>query len=175
MSDLDDYRLIELSLTGDNKAFDVLVKRYEQQMYRTAWGIVKNDETAKDITQAAFIKCWKKLASFNPEYKFYSWLYRIIVNESLNHVRDHKPHATLRLYSSDEHNPYFVLLKKEENKSLAKAIGSLSTDYQVVIQLRHFEGLSYKEMADILQLPEKTIKSRLYTARMQLREKLLQH
>lgn len=173
MVDLDDYKLVKLCLAGDNNAFDVLIKRYEFQMYRTALGIVKNPDTAKDITQIGFFKCWKKLNTYNPDYKFYSWLYRIIVNEALRHQRDSKNHSKLSLYHSDGNNPYLKLLKKEELKSLGKAIGALPTDYRLVIQLRHFEELSYKEIAEVLQIEPKTVKSRLYTARIQLRDNLL--
>lgn len=175
MSDSDDYTLIKQCLNGDHQAFGVLVKRYEQQMYRTAWGMVKNADTAKDITQAGFIKCWKNLHTYKPEYKFYSWLYRIMVNEALNHIRDRKQHASLSLHTSDGNNPYLKLLEEEEHKTLAKAIGSLSPDYRIVIQLRHFEELSYKEISEILDIEPKTVKSRLYTARMQLRDLLLQN
>ncbi|MBO6585927.1 MAG: sigma-70 family RNA polymerase sigma factor [Gracilimonas sp.] len=173
MADVGDYDLIKRCLNGDNSAFDLLVKRYERQMYRTAWGIVKNSDTAKDITQTGFLKCWKKLHTYNPDFKFYSWLYRIMVNESLNHLRNKKTHSSLSLYHSSGENPYLKLLKKEENRILAKCIGELPTDYRVVIQLRHFEELSYKEIAGILDIEPKTVKSRLYTARIQLREKLL--
>jgi RNA polymerase sigma-70 factor (ECF subfamily) len=174
MTEAEDNRLIEMSLRGDNSAFDVLVKRYELKMYRTALGIVKNKDAAKDVTQAGFIKCWRKLDSYNKAFKFYSWLYRIIVNEALNHIRDKKSHTTLRLHHSDGSNPYLMMLQKEESKLLAKAIGALSTDYRLVIQLRHFEELSYRDIADVLSIEEKTVKSRLYTARMQLRDALLE-
>tara|TARA_R100000963_G_C4642817_1_gene106502 strand:+ start:2146 stop:2667 length:522 start_codon:yes stop_codon:yes gene_type:complete len=173
MTEAEDNRLIEMSLRGDNSAFDVLVKRYELKMYRTALGIVKNKDAAKDVTQAGFIKCWRKLDTYNQAYKFYSWLYRIMVNEALNYVRDKKSHTKLRLHHSDGNNPYLMMLKKEESTSLAKAIGDLSVDYRVIIQLRHFEELSYQEIATVLNIEEKTVKSRLYTARMQLRDTLI--
>jgi RNA polymerase sigma-70 factor (ECF subfamily) len=172
MVETEDNKLIAMSLRGDNSAFDVLVKRYELQMYRTALGVVKDREAAKDVTQSGFIKCWKKLDGYNSKYKFYSWLYRIIVNEALNYVRDKKPHTNLRLHHTDGNNPFLMLQKKEENKGLVRAIEDLSTDYRIVIQLRHFEELPYKDIAHILNIEEKTVKSRLYSARIQLREKL---
>lgn len=171
MTDTSDEELVNMCLGGNNKAFDVLVQRYELPMYRTAMGIVNNNETAKDITQTAFLKSWEKLHTFNPEYKFYSWLYRIIVHEALNYNRNHKKFEKLSLYQSDDDTPYQQLLKKEENQALIDAINSLSMDYKLVIQLRHFEELSYSEIADVLDIEIKTVKSRLYTARMQLREK----
>lgn len=174
MADSEDQKLIKLSLAGDNNAFDTLVKRYEVQMYRTARGIVKDSEAAKDVTQSGFIKCWKKLHTYKPQYKFYSWLYRIIVNEALCYIRDNKQHSSLKLHHSDGNNPHLKLLQKEQKKSLDSAIEGLSVDYRIVIQLRHFEDLSYDEIADVLEIEPKTVKSRLYTARMHLRAKLIQ-
>ncbi|MDR9416189.1 MAG: sigma-70 family RNA polymerase sigma factor [Gracilimonas sp.] len=172
MANKDDNKLIELSLLGDHHAFGILVKKYEKPMYRTAWGIVKNSDTAKDITQSAFIKCWNNLDSYNSNYRFYSWLYRIIVNEALNYVRDKKQHSPLSIHHSDGNNPYLQLLQKEEHLALAEALGELSADHRIVIQLRHFEEMSYRDIAHILEIPPKTVKSRLYSARILLKDLL---
>lgn len=167
-----DHQLVKQCLDGDNKAYDLLVRRYEAQMYRTAFGIVNDGDLAKDVTQAGFIKSWEKLRSFKPEYKFYSWLYRIMINEALNVKRDKKKHAVLSIYRSEDDTPYQELAKKEENGLLLKAIESLPVDSTIVLYLRHFEELSYKEIATILEIEVKTVKSRLYSARILLREKL---
>jgi RNA polymerase sigma-70 factor, ECF subfamily len=172
MAEWTDHELVNQCLQGDNKAFDVLVKRYELQMFRTAFGIVNDAELAKDITQAGFIKSWENLRTFNPQYKFYSWLYRIMINEALNMKRRKKKHAALSVYRSDDDTPYQELEKKEENGTLLRAIESLPPDSTIVLYLRHFEELSYKEIAGILKIEVKTVKSRLYSARMLLREKL---
>jgi len=172
MTNSSDHELVKQCLNGDNKAFDILVRRYEVQMYRTAFGIVNDGDLAKDVTQAGFVKSWEKLRTFNPEYKFYSWLYRIIVNEALNRSRNHKKYEALSLYQPDGNTPYAQLLNKEENRMLLESVNSLPADYRVVIQLRHFEELSYKEIADALDIEVSTVKSRLYSARIMLREKL---
>ncbi|CAN5254111.1 RNA polymerase sigma factor RpoE [soil metagenome] len=172
MAERSDYELVNQCLEGDNRAFDLLVQRYEVQMFRTAFGIVNDAELAKDITQAGFLRSWENLQTFNPKYKFYSWLYRIIINEALNMSRRQKKFQVLTLYKSDDETPYEVMTRKEENGSLMKAIESLPVDCKIVLQLRHFEELSYKEIADILNIETKTVKSRLYSARMQLRSKL---
>lgn len=169
-----DNELVEQCLKGDSQAFNYLVERYEVQMYRTALGIVNDVELAKDITQTGFLKSWQKLHSYNSEYKFYSWLYRIIVNESLNRVRGKDNHLSFNGQLSNEDTPYQQMVKKEENRTLLNCLESLPVDYRVVIQLRHFEELSYKEIAESLDIEIKTVKSRLYTARMQLREKLFE-
>ncbi|MCC5941857.1 MAG: sigma-70 family RNA polymerase sigma factor [Balneolaceae bacterium] len=172
MAEASDEELVEKCLLGENSAFDTLVKKYELSMYRTALGIVNDSDLARDVTQAAFLKSWEKLSTFNSEYKFYSWLYRIVIHEALNTNRDSKKTAPLRLYNAESESPYEKLLRKEEYKGLMKAVETLSDDYKVVIQLRHFEELSYQEISDILKIEVKTVKSRLYTARLQLRKKL---
>lgn len=172
MAERSDHYLVDQCLNGDNKAFNTLVKRYEMKMYRTVSGIVNDSELAKDVTQAGFLKSWEKLNTFNPEYKFYSWLYRIMINEALNMKRSQKNHAVLSIYRSEEDTPYQELAKKEENNLLLKAIESLPLNSTVVLYLRHFEELSYNEIADILEIEAKTVKSRLYSARILLREKL---
>lgn len=172
MAETADHKLVQMCLEGDNKAFDLLVKRYELPMFRTALGILNNHEAAKEVTQAGFVKSWEKLHTFNPEHKFYSWLYRIIVNEALNTARNNKYHSPLTLHKSGDDDPYTKVLKKEENEILTEAVNSLPELYKVVIQLRHFEELNYKEIAEVLDIEPKTVKSRLYTARLQLRKKL---
>ncbi len=172
MAERSDLDLVEQCLQGDNRAFDLLVKRYELIMYRTVSGIVQDSELAKDVTQAGFLKSWENLPTFNPNYKFYSWLYRIMINEALNMKRGQKNHAVLSIYESEENTPYEELEKKEENGTLLKAIESLPLNSTVVLYLRHFEELSYDEIADILEIDSKTVKSRLYSARILLRKKL---
>ncbi len=172
MAEASDKILVEMCLKGDNKAFDTLVRRYELPMYRTALGIVGDSDLARDVTQTAFMKSWEKLTAYNDEYKFYSWLYRIVVHEALNCNRGKKKNSPLSLYQPGAENPHLILQKKEESQNLRKAIDRLPEDYKVVILLRHFEELSYKEMSDILDLEVKTVKSRLYSARILLRKKL---
>ncbi len=172
MAERSDFELVNQCLEGDNKAFDLLVKRYELQMFRTAFGIVNDAELAKDVTQIGFLKSWENLRTFNPKFKFYSWLYKIIINEALNMSRRQKKFQVLTLYKSDDETPHEIMTRKEDNGLLMKAIESLPVDNKIVLQLRHFEELSYKEIADILNIETKTVKSRLYSARMQLRSKL---
>lgn len=170
MVDSSDQELVQLCLGGENRAFDVLVERYKMQMHRTACGIVKNEDLAKDITQNGFVKAWQRLSTYDPGYKFYSWLYRIIVNEALNQLRSQKDHDGLSDMHSAGETPYQRIMKKEEKSTLAESIDSLPLIYKTVIQLRHFEELSYKEIAEVLDIDTNTVKSRLYTARMQLRQ-----
>lgn len=172
MVEASDKELVEQCLQGNNRAFGILVERYQLPMYRTALSIVKNREIAKDVTQNGFIKSWEKLQSFNPKYKFYSWLYRIVANEALNNLRSKKNFEKLSSHRSENTTPFADVIKKEENRLLYKAIEALSEEFSSVIYLRHFEELSYKEIAEVLEIKEKTVKSRLYGARMKLRESI---
>lgn len=170
MEDRTDIQLVERCIEGDDTAFEQLVKRYQLPMYRTALGIVGGQDQAKDVTQKGFIKAWENIDSFNPDYRFFSWLYRIIVNEALNHSRGSDDVVTLSSTVSSETTPHQQVVKTEEKMQVKKAIKQLKPHYRAVIHLRHFEELSYKEIAKVLDIKAKTVKSRLYTARSNLRE-----
>jgi RNA polymerase sigma-70 factor, ECF subfamily len=171
MTDSSDIELVESSLKGNKRAFGVLVERYHEAMYRTAYGIVKDMDLAKDVVQNSFIKSWEKLDTYKVEQKFFSWLYRIVVNESLNNERARKRHEELQNQFVNEETPYHRLSEAERKSALMKSIEELPSIYKTVIQLRHFEEMSYAEISELLNIDQKTVKSRLYTARMQLREK----
>lgn len=172
MTGASDKELVKKCLQGDNRAFDELVKRYQLTMYRTALSVVKDPDLAKDVTQNGFIKSWEKLHTYNTTYKFYSWLYRIIINEALNTVRSQDKDETVSSHQSDSKTPFQKIIRKEENKQLYRAIENLEQIFRSVIYLRHFEELSYKEISEVLDIDEKKVKSRLYGARMKLRESL---
>lgn len=170
MTGASDKELVNQCLRGNNRAFDELVARYELIMYRTALSIVQDPDIAKDVTQNGFIKSWERLDTYNSDYKFYSWLYRIITNEALNKVRGEKRKESLSPDQSDGETPFVKIIRKEENRQLYKAIDSLDRKFSSVIYLRHFEELSYREIAEVLDIDEKKVKSRLYGARMKLRQ-----
>ena len=170
MREISDRDLVAKCLNGDNKAFDQLVLRYQLPMYRTALQIVQDESLARDITQNGFIKSWEKLHTYNSKYRFYSWLYKIIINESLNKKRSVRKMDNLTTTEKSDETPYAQMVKNEEKEKLYKAISLLTEEQKIVIHLRHFEELSYKEMSDVLDIEEKTVKSRLYSARMKLRE-----
>jgi RNA polymerase sigma-70 factor, ECF subfamily len=170
MRELSDRDLVAQCLNGDNKAFDQLVLRYQLPMYRTALQIVQDESIARDVTQNGFIKSWEKLHTYNSKYRFYSWLYKIIINESLNKKRSFRKMDELSLTEKSDKTPYEQMVQNEERQKLQMAINSLTEDQKMVIHLRHFEELSYQEISDVLDIEEKTVKSRLYSARMKLRE-----
>ncbi|MFU8859275.1 MAG: RNA polymerase sigma factor [Cyclonatronaceae bacterium] len=160
-------------MNGETEAFDELVRHHQFAMYNTVLRIVGDVDDASDVTQAAFIKAWENLHNYKPEYRFFSWLYRIMVNEALNMVRSKRVHYELKLVNEQAEPADRELLMSEQKSDLGRAMDQLSPEYRAVIVMRHFEDLSYREMADILDIDEKTVKSRLYSARIKLREILM--
>ncbi len=170
MDKSEELELVMLSQQGDKEAFCKLINCYQLPMYRTALGIVGDTELAKDVVQDGFLKVWEELNSYDPRYKFYSWLYKIIVNKSLNSIRNNNRSEPFTDGESTLQNPYQELVREEENVRLLHVLSSLPGEYSLIVLLRHFEELSYKEIAGILEIDEKTVKSRLYSARVKIRE-----
>jgi RNA polymerase sigma-70 factor (ECF subfamily) len=136
--------------------------------------MTNNVEDAEDITQSVFIKVYESLGSYRPEYKFFSWIYRITVNETLNFLKQRNRHGDLdqeRL--REEETPEEVFEKAEQSERIQKALMEIPLIYRVVILLKHFNHFSYREIAYITDTPEKKVKSRLFTARQKLKEVLL--
>ena len=173
-----DHVLVESCLSGDRKAFELLVQRYEKKLYNVAYRITSDPEDAMDATQSTFVKAYEKLDTFDPKYKFFSWVYRILLNESLTMVHRKKRFEPWESDVVDDRsaaalNPAETLDETETDNQIQNAMRNLKPDYRVVIVLKHFHGMSYREMAEITGVPEKTVKSRLFTARQQLKEILV--
>lgn len=125
-----------------------------------------NREDAKDITQAAFVKAFENLASFDTGQRFFSWLYRIAINESLNRVRvSGRQEGLSAELPSNEDDPETAFRRNRTREAVQRAVLKLSPDQRAVILLRHFNDMSYEEIGVVLGIPVKTVKSRLYSAR----------
>lgn len=173
MSDVD-LELVEKVRRGDKDAFAAIVGRYQTTVFNAAYRIVGNAEDAADITQATFIKVFENIASFDPSFRFFSWLYRISVNESLNFRKGRRQAASLEVEpASSQPGPYEDFRQLERCEHLERALSVLSYDHRVVIVLKHLVMLSYRDIAGILDLPEKTVKSRLFAARQALHRQLV--
>jgi RNA polymerase sigma-70 factor (ECF subfamily) len=165
-----DKELVERCLTGSKQAFGVLVDRYQKVIFNVAYRMVNDYDAAEDITQSVFVKGFEKMNSFNPKFKFFSWLYRIAVNESLNHIKQRKRMEELSPgLTSKGKSPEQAYSEVELSEKMQDALMELDPSYRMVIVLKHFRDCSYKEMSYALQVPEKTVKSRLFTARQLLR------
>ena len=169
----EDHELVKECLAGDDRAFELLVLRYQGPVYNAVLRMVRQRDEAGDLAQGTFVKAFEQLGSFDPQYKFFSWLYRIAINEAINHCKrrgrfepipDDRP--------STARNPEDALLDADLAVHVQDALMSISADYRAVLVLRHFEGCSYDEIAAIVGVQEKTVKSRLFSARRALRDGL---
>ena len=171
--ELDDNALVQGCLSGDEHAFEILVVRYQGPIYNAVLRMVRDRDDASDLTQNAFLKAYQQLSRFDPQYKFFSWLYRIAINESLNFV---KRSARQEPLDGDgvagTADPERSMVSAEIGRHVQDALMKVSPDYRAVLVLRHFHDCSYEDMASILGIPEKTVKSRLFSARRQLKELL---
>lgn len=166
----EDLKLVERSLQGDRKSFERIVEKYQKLVFNLARRMSRNTDDAADITQSVFLKVYEKLSTFDPKYKFFSWLYRIAVNESLNHIQRSEGREELSEgITAEEEMPDRALRSQDTTHGVQEALLELDVNYRVVIVLRHFQDLSYEEIGQILGIPEKTVKSRLFTARTMLR------
>jgi RNA polymerase sigma-70 factor (ECF subfamily) len=171
MLEPDDKDLVRRCLSGDLKAFETILERYQKPVFNVALRVLSNTADAADVTQATFVKAYEKLSSYNDRYKFFSWLYRIAINTSLNFLEQKKRSDLLGDEDVSEGNRLEEDLNAAERvEKLEEAILNLSVDHRVVIVLRHFHDLSYEEIGLILDIPEKTVKSRLFTARHLLKD-----
>ena len=167
----DDETLIRECLEGNDRAFEILLERYERKVFNGALRMVNNRDDASDITQNVFLRVYENLGRFDARYKFFSWIYRIMVNESINFLRRKKPVDPVEDTLPSKHrSPLESLRGAELCEAIQGALMSLKPDYRSVIVLRHFHGFSYREMSEILEIREETVKSRLFSARQSLRD-----
>jgi RNA polymerase sigma-70 factor (ECF subfamily) len=162
--------LVEACLSGDHAAFGALVDSYEAKLYNVALRITGSRDDAMDVTQSAFVKAYEKLHTFDPSHRFFSWIYRIAINEALNMTR--RRGATAELDSETpqaDGDPERLSIDREYRVFLQQALADLTPEYRTVVVLKHLQGLSYREIADLLGIDESLVKSRLFSARQRLR------
>jgi len=173
--DDDDQRLVERCLKGDQEAFAELVVRYQRPIYHMAFRVLGNAEDAREITQSVFLKVAERLDDYNPRFKFFSWIYRITINASLNlrrsSGREELVGEDLEVQDSGA-DPEASMSAAQQSARIQKALMGLKFENRAVLTLRHFSDCSYREIGQILDLDEKTVKSRLYEGRQQLRSLL---
>lgn len=173
MKERSDHELVSGCLRGEDGCFDELVDRYEKPVYNLAYRVSGSTDDAEDITQSAFIKVYENLKTFDPHRKFFSWLYRIALNEALNFKRSRREMSDgVDAIPSEENGIHQDIEEREEQERIGKALFRLQEDLRAVIVLHYFSECSYHDISYILSIPERTVKSRLYEAREKLRRLL---
>jgi RNA polymerase sigma-70 factor (ECF subfamily) len=169
----DDQSLVQRCREGDKDAFGELVVRYQKPVFNAALRMLHDPQDAMDVSQTTFLKAFEHLDGYDPGFKFYSWIYRIALNESFNALNSRKAQVPIDDEEPDESpGPDRRVESEQTGRAIESALMSLTPELRSVVVLRHVMNMSYQDMGEILQVPEKTVKSRLYSARQLLREQL---
>lgn len=178
----EDAALVQAARQGDMRAYDELVRRYQERIYATVYHMTSNHEDANDLAQETFIKAYSALKSFKGDSSFYTWVYRIAVNKTINFLKQRKNKVSLSLNDLDfniENDPELVAFVSDKTprrdialtelqQKLNKALQKLSDVHRMVVTLHDVQGLSHEEIANIMDCNVGTVRSRLFYARQQL-------
>ena len=178
LKDSGDSELMIAAQDGNAMAFKVLVERYKKKAYYVALGLVGYSDEAYDLSQEAFIRIYQAKRRYDRKRPFFSWFYAILSNLAKNHLKKRSVRAEYARQVKDEHDPRLncsaapdIIIESDETKEAVwAAIEKLSYDHREIIILRHFEDMSYEDIAGLLGIPAGSVMSRLYYARKKLRE-----
>lgn len=179
--ELSDWELVQRCQAGKVDSFEELVARYHQKVYTVILGLLRSREDALEVAQETFFRAYRKIQSFKGGSSFYTWLYRIAVNIAIDYQRRQKRNpldfkenmdAVLEDQNEVARDPFADVHDREIREKLLEAINDLTPEHKAVIVLRTVEGLSYKDIGEILGCSEGTVMSRLHYARKKLQEKL---
>ena len=170
--------LISRARGGDREAFGALVEQYRDNVYRLAYRMCGNAYDADEAAQEAFVAAWRALPNFRGDAKFSTWLYRLTTNAAIDVMRREKRHQTvgdgeMMELADDADSPQETVERTEQQEAVQKALATLSEEYREVLLLRYMEELDYAEIAEVLQLPSGTVKSRINRAKAALKTALL--
>jgi len=189
----DDLTLVKRVKTGDQRAFKLLVERYQRKIYAVALGMVKDKEEALDISQEAFVKVYKYLDHFKGDSSFYTWLYRITVNISIDALRKKQAlrgeqvelDEAVKMDLAEANigalgsrlgtNPQKSALRKELAEKIQQALESVPEKHRAILLLREVEGMSYEDLSRTLEIPKGTVMSRLFHARTKVQKILSEY
>ncbi len=184
-TDTSDAQLVKRVQSGEKDAFDLLVLKYQHKIVNLVMRYVRDPEQALDITQEAFIKAYRALPRFRGDSAFYTWLYRIAVNTAKNHLasqRRRPMNVELDLQDPEQYDlhaklketdtPEGVTISNELQETVEKAINALPEDLKTAIILREIDGMSYEEIAETMQCPVGTVRSRIFRARDAISKKV---
>jgi RNA polymerase sigma-70 factor (ECF subfamily) len=189
LQSLSDQEVVALARAGKEVAYRELLHRYERPVFSLVYRMVRDRETAEDLTQETFVKVLNALESYRPEYRFSSWIFKIANNAAIDHLRkrelntlslDGAPGAVTAseveatALQATDHTPSALaeLESRELGTAIEQAVAKLRPDYRACILLRHVEGRAYEEIAETLDLPLGTVKTYIHRARLELREQL---
>lgn len=178
-----DEQIVERALTGDAEAFGEIVRRWERRIFALAFGMLGREEEARDACQETFLAAWRNLRGFRGEAKVSSWLHRIAVNQCITRQRRAKVRGESALedemaadgdsfFISAHESPVHAVESRQTTETVRRAVQALPTELRQVIVMKEFEELTFQQIAEALDLPLSTVKSRLYTALRQLRMRL---
>jgi len=186
VADLDDRDLISRCRDGSRDAFDELITRYQRRVYTFAYRLTGNADDAADIAADTFVRLYTSLASFRGDSSFVTWLFRVVTNiyldsrkkkrvrqtQSLDEVVELEESAVQRQIEDAGPSPHEIAEARERTAAIQAAVASLPEHQRIMVVMYHVDGLAYEEIAEALQLPIGTVKSRLNRARLALRQKL---
>ena len=168
-----DRALIKRCKRGDRQAMEQLLAFYEKPVYNAAIRILDDANDAADVTQSTFLKVFTRLDQYKPEYSFFSWIYRIAINESIDQLKQKKKQQPLDGSEiAGSQGPEAHAESDDLFRQVQIELMKLKEKYRIVIMLRHFADCSYSQIGEILQIPEKRVKSRLFSARQLMRASL---
>lgn len=171
-TDEQDQLLLSDFRCGDMLAFNQLVSRYQKPIFNAAYRVVGDADHASDVAQTVFLRVFERIDDYDSRFKFFSWIYRIAVNEAIDFLRKHERIDPMsdddEFAASQTFDPEWQHQNNQVSAIIQRALLKLTLDDRLVITLRHFNELSYQEIAEILVLQEKTVKSRLFDARKRL-------
>lgn len=163
----DDHEIIKRVLDGAVNEYRQLIEKYQVQLYNLFLRMLHDEEMARELTHQTFVKAYMVLGSFRFEHRFFSWIYRIAINQALTILKSRKKMVGLeeayRLAGEDEP------ARREDSRHLRMAVNRLNDKYKAVIELKYFQQMAYKDIAEVLSITEKKVKSRLFDARLQLK------
>ena len=175
---MNELLLISRARGGDREAFGALVEQYRDNVYRLAYRMCGNAYDADEAAQEAFVAAWRALPNFRGDAKFSTWLYRLTTNAAIDVMRREKRHKAagdgeMVEVADDTDSPQETVERTEQQEAVQKALSTLSEEYREVLLLRYMEELDYAEIAEVLQLPSGTVKSRINRAKAALKTALL--
>lgn len=188
-AELDDRKLVTLARGGREGAYRELLSRYQRPVFSLVYRMVRDRALAEDLAQETFVRVFNSLDSYDPAYKFSSWIFKIANNLAIDHLRKRKfdtlsihgsPHAdspeqeeeTRITLKARGETPEAYVEHRELGSHIERAIGELRPEYRTAITLRHLEGYSYEEIAKIMDVPLGTVKTYIHRARSELKERL---